>query len=167
MRAKFVNDINESSFADRMTPEDREKYERVKGHKARLYGYHPGDDSPFSQYSGYTVSDARNHMNRILATLKAKYQNDVERDKEGAAYDKASEKRWAAKDLRDKAKEEKTKGLTPKQVAINRCVDLQYWMRDRMMPGDKYKKEFDALKAEYGIKSYDLRRQKEYNPEYD
>ena len=172
MRPKTVP-INEivKSMVDRMTPEDRQKYERVKRHKSQLYGYHSGDDSPFSQYSGYTVSDARSHMNRILASLKAKYQNDEEREKESLAYDKAWQKRHAEKDIKDKEIEKKLKGLTPKQVAINKCVDIQYWLRsNRDMPRERrkvYQAEFDDLKAKYGIKSYDLRRQKEYDPQYE
>jgi len=54
-------------------------------------------------------------------------------------------------------------------VAINKCVDLQYYLRTSQYAETrkKYKKEFEDLKAQFGIKSYDLRRQTEYNAEYD
>ena len=154
-----------------MSPEDKETYLRVKGHKQQLSnaGYHPLDDSPFPQYSGYTVSDARAHMTRIITGLRDKYETPEQRNARYEAENRATDRRYAKKEPAKLKKAQKLATLTPKQVAINKCVDLQYYLRTSQYAETrkKYKKEFEDLKAQFGIKSYDLRRQTEYNAEYD
>lgn len=42
-----------------MDPDDRETLRRIARHRAQVHGWHPEDDSPFQDYSGYTVRDPR------------------------------------------------------------------------------------------------------------
>lgn len=59
-----------------MSPEDREALRKIRQDRARVAGWHPGDDHPFQGadgYSGYNVRDARSHMTRIKQDIEAKY----------------------------------------------------------------------------------------------
>lgn len=69
--------------------------------------------------------------------------------------------------MKEKEKHDKLKTLTPKQVAINKIVDLQYWIRINPSNKIKYKNQIENLKQQYNIKSTDIRRQKEYDSKYD
>jgi len=88
---QILEDVTSEQPAPRpqISPEDRATLDKIKRDRARIAGWHPGDDSPFAGfadgYDGYTVSDARNHMTRIKQDIEAKYGITHEPSPEAAA----------------------------------------------------------------------------------
>lgn len=56
-----------------ISTEDADTLRQIKWDRQTVRGWHPGDDSPFQRYSGYTVRDARCHMQRIVEDIRSKY----------------------------------------------------------------------------------------------
>jgi hypothetical protein len=91
---QILENITERPAQPQMSPEDTAMLQKIKRDRARIAGYHPGDDSPFAGfadgYSGYTVSDSRAHMTRIKQDIEAKY--GITHEPSPAAYARQAEK---------------------------------------------------------------------------
>jgi len=128
--------------------------------------HHPMDDNPWGDG---TVRDMRNKLNNRKKQIMNLLETPEDFEKRAEREYQTRQKRTAQQREKREEKEEKLKKLTPKQKAINRIIDLKYNIR--VIKDPKFTKEarseIEKLKDEFNIKSYDLRRQKEYDPKYE
>lgn len=135
-----------------------------------MQGYHKDDDSPWG--SG-RVHEERRRLRFYIKDLIKKIETPEERvkrkNREQKTWERRTTKAAEKSSKKDKETRAKLKTLTSKQVAINKLVDLQYFRRNSRGTGQwhKFTKEMDEIKSKWNLKSYDIRRQKEYNSEYD
>jgi len=155
---------------------DERNLESIRSQLRNLTGFHPGDD----YYSGESVRELRNRLNYQKSIIIKKYETEAQQKKKDITRHKANKKRLAKQDAKEKIADDKLKTLTPKQIAINAVVDLQYdrthtttqdyFTRKKTRNHKEYNRltdEMNKIKSEFGIKSHDLRNQKEYDPNYD
>ncbi len=142
---------------------------KLRNKLSNLSGYHPGDDSPY----GGTVKDSRASLRSSISKIEDLILTPEQKEKKLAQQHKASEKRHVKqiKTWDEKAKMLKT--ITPKQKAINELINLINWRKDIKKYSNSRKeiikltKQIEDLKSQWDLRSYDLRRQKEYDPYYD
>lgn len=175
MEAKALK-VNEESIFKAKTPEElrsnqefQDHLERLQNKLSNLSGYHPQDDSPY----GGSIKDSRAYLRNKIKDLKDLITTPEQQEKKWEQRKRASDKRHAKQSLAWDEKEKKLKTITSKQKAINKLIDLISWRQylrkhnSSLKERKKLSIKIEDLKAHWNLKSYDLRRQKEYDPAYD
>ena len=143
----------------------KEEIERLRTKLRRIAGYNPGDDAIYGY--GYSIGDDRSHLRHKIRNIQQQYfpeQIEKQEERNSKAWDKRVGERYKKEGETLK----KLKTLTPRQKAINQIVDRQYWLRLFGNNGkNPWRKEIEDLKSEFNLKSTDIRRQKEYDPNYE
>lgn len=138
--------------------ETQHRIEKLKGKIEYLKT--TGDDS-------YVKQDIMS-VRREIAGLKSSLLTDEQKAKKAQRDAKAAEKRHKKQvdqyKIQDKIEKKFQAQLSDRDKAINTLADLQYTLRNSRRYDSKYtkkvRKEFDALKAEHDVKSYEIKKKK-------
>jgi hypothetical protein len=155
-----------------------EDIKRINDIRRRLQELkYEGDDS--------SIQDEKRHWYNEIRLIKDKYETPESRahneELKVAREERAFYKRAAISEKKEAKKAALLKTITPKQEAINKVVDLNYYIRAmwqychylsekqrklKIKQEQKYRNKKAKIMKEFGLKSTDIRRQKKFDKKY-
>jgi hypothetical protein len=171
----LCHDIVEQEDTMKMSYEDIRRINDIRRRLQELK--YIGDDS--------SIQDEKRHWWAEIRAIKDKYETPESRahkeELRVARENRAFYKRAAISEKKEAKEAVLLKTITPKQIAINKIVDLNYSIRcvweyafylsekqreRRRKEERKLKSKKAKIMKEFGLKSTDIRRQKKFDKKY-